>query len=80
MLGFEVLSPDDRWPAVAAKAREFVRAGSKAVWAIDPAGPAGPVARVYTRQGMRMVGSNGILRGSRVLPGFRLPLADLMKG
>jgi Uma2 family endonuclease len=79
-LAVEVLSPQDRAAAAARKAAEYLRAGTRLVWVIDPAGgpAAGPSARVYTRRGVRTISRDGVLTGGRVLPGFRVRLSDLI--
>jgi Uma2 family endonuclease len=73
-LAVEVKSPDDRWPAIAKKAREFIAAGSVAVWALDPAKV---TARVYTSRGERALATGGVLTCPALLGDFELRLRDL---
>jgi len=73
-LAIEVMSPEDRWTEVARKARQFLRAGSRAVWAIDPDRK---TARIYSAAGTCTIDEDGILEEATLLPGFRLRLRDL---
>lgn len=73
-LAIEVMSPADRWTEVARKAQQFLQAGSRAVWAIDPARK---TARIYSAAGTRTLDPTGVLEEPTLLPGFRLPLRDL---
>jgi Uma2 family endonuclease len=75
-LAIEVLSPSDRYKDVMAKVRDYLAAGTPLVWVIDPmgrtAGAFGP--------GMvaRLLDEDGVLDGGDVLPGFALPLRDIL--
>ncbi len=72
-LAVEVMSPDDALPEVEAKAREYLGAGSRLVWALDPERR---VARVYRPDGScELLTEDGCLLGEDVLPGFELSLA-----
>lgn len=74
-LAVEVLSPDDRPRAAAAKTRAWLAAGVRILWVIDP------VARRATvhapGQPAVEVGPGGALDGGDALPGFVLPVSDL---
>ena len=71
----EVLSPSDRYSAVARKVAQYLAAGARLVWVIDP--EARTVA-VYRPDGEVVeLGADGVLDGEDVVPGFRLPLAEL---
>ncbi len=76
-LAVEVLSPDDRRPRVLAKIREYITAGVKVVWLIDPETN---VVTVYSGN-MRGVEHHetDTLDGGTVLPGFTCPVADLFQ-
>lgn len=68
----EVLSPSDRPGAVLAKVADWLDAGTRLVWVIDPGRR---VARVYRADGSEsVVGPGGLLDGEDVIPGFRCPL------
>ncbi len=73
----EVLSPDDRRPRVLAKIREYIDAGVKLVWLVDPETN---VVTVYSGN-MRGVEHHDTdtLDGGTVLPGFTCPVADLFQ-
>lgn len=74
-LAVEVISPNDEWEDVTAKALEYVRGGVKLVWVISPrlkqvyAYNANPSPRVYTE--------SDTLDGGDVLPGFAVPVSSL---
>lgn len=72
----EVLSPSDRASEVTSKALAWLDAGVRLVWVVDPDArlvtayrPDGVVALVR--------GTDAVLDGGEVLPGFALPLAGL---
>ena len=71
----EVLSPTDRFRAVARKVREYLAAGARLVWVIDPDERS---AVVYRADGtISEYEEAGVLDGEDVVPGFTLNLADI---
>jgi Uma2 family endonuclease len=71
----EILSPEDRPGAVLAKAGEWLEAGVRLVWVIDPDRQ---VASVYRDdRSMMTVSSDADLDGEAVLPGFSFRLSEL---
>ncbi|MCG2683813.1 MAG: Uma2 family endonuclease [Planctomycetales bacterium] len=74
-LAVEVLSPDDRPRAVAAKVEDWLTAGCLTVWVVDPA------KRVVTvqRRGAdpRVFDASTELDGEDALPGFRVAVAEI---
>jgi Uma2 family endonuclease len=74
-LAVEVLSPDDRPAEVAAKVADYLRAGTLAIWVMDP--DAGTVT-AHTRDRSVRYGADEALDGAPVLPGLRLPVRDLL--
>lgn len=71
----EVLSPSDRYRKVARKVREYLAAGARLVWIIDPEERS---AVVYRADGSQTdYDADGILDGEDVLPGFTLNLAEI---
>ncbi|MFO0851514.1 MAG: hypothetical protein U0871_23590, partial [Gemmataceae bacterium] len=57
------------------KLRELFGAGCKLAWVIDPRKQS---ADIYTSAAkFKTIDATGTLDGGRVLPGFKLPLADL---
>lgn len=74
-LAVEVLSPSDRYAAVARKVSQYLAAGTRLAWVLDPETRTAAVHRPG-RQVLEL-GEDGILDGEDVLPGFRLPLAEV---
>jgi Uma2 family endonuclease len=75
-LAVEVLSEGNTKPEMARKVREYFDAGVKLVWLIDPRKR---TARVFSTIGKSViVRAHQALEGGPVLPGFVLPLADLL--
>ncbi|HET6572491.1 MAG TPA: Uma2 family endonuclease [Fimbriiglobus sp.] len=71
----EVLSPTNTDAEMDRKLRELFAAGCKLAWLIDPRSRS---ARVFTSPTKtKELGPDGVLDGGRVLPGFKLALADL---
>lgn len=74
-LAVEVLSPSDRWPKVLTKVEEYLAAGVRLVWVIDPETRTAFVFR--PGRSHVAVPEDGMLDGDDVLPGFTLSLARL---
>ena len=74
-LAVEVLSPDDRPGEVLAKVGDWLNAGARLVWVVDPVRV---VARVYRADGSESVlGETDTLHGEDLLPEFEYPLAAI---
>lgn len=72
----EVLSPGDRPGEVLAKVADWLSAGTKLVWVIDPERR---LARVYREDGSEtVVTANEALDGEDVVPGFSCPLEAIL--
>jgi len=72
----EVLSPGDRPGEVLAKVADWLFAGVRLVWVVDPERR---LARVYRPDGSEtIVPADGALDGEDVLPGFSCPLASIL--
>jgi len=74
-LAGEVVSPTHTMEEVVAKVREYFAAGVRLVWVVLP-----EVEKVYiydSPDSIRVVNRTGELTGDPVIPGFRLPLAEL---
>jgi Uma2 family endonuclease len=57
------------------KTKEYLAAGCKLAWVIDPPTK---TAKIYTSaKKFKELDATGTLEGGKVLPGFKLPLADL---
>ncbi|UCC48832.1 MAG: Uma2 family endonuclease, partial [Gemmatimonadota bacterium] len=68
----EVLSPDDRPGAVLAKVADWLEAGSRLVWVVDPRRR---LARVYRADGSEsLISEDGALGGEDVVPGLSCTL------
>jgi len=74
-LAVEVLSPDDRPGEVLAKVADWLNAGARLVWVVDPVRV---LARVYRADGSESIlDDTDALRGEDVLPGFEYPLSAI---
>lgn len=72
----EVLSPDDRPGEVLAKVGDWLQAGTRLVWVVDPERRQ---ARVYREDGSEaVVTEQGTLDGESVLPGFSCSLEAIL--
>lgn len=72
----EVLSPRNRPGEILAKAADWLRAGTRLIWLIDPIRR---VARVYRADGSEsLVAEDQSLEGEDVLPGFSLDLKTIL--
>jgi Uma2 family endonuclease len=75
-LAVEVLSPDDRAGEVLEKVADWLKAGCRLVWVVDPERR---LARVYRGDGSEeIIGTNRSLGGEDVLPGFACPLTTIV--
>jgi Uma2 family endonuclease len=73
----EILSPDDKPGDVIAKIREWLAAGVRLAWLLDPDRRS---ARVYRPDGsVSEMDQHGALDGEAVLPGFRCWLRDVYR-
>ena len=72
----EVLSPSDRAGDVQSKVTDWLNAGSRLVWVIDPARRRSVVYRPDTSVGI--LSENDSLDGEDVLTGFSCPLAEIL--
>jgi Uma2 family endonuclease len=76
-LAVEVISPRDLYSRVEAKVDEYLAAGTRLVWVVDPATC---TARVHRADGsITDVHEDAELDGEDVLPGFRCRVADLFR-
>jgi Uma2 family endonuclease len=75
-LAVEVLSPDDRPGEVLAKVADWLGAGTRLVWVIDPRRR---LARVYRADGTQaQLGEDDAVDGEDVLPGFGCRLWEIL--
>ena len=75
-LAVEVLSPDDRPGEVLEKVGDWLNAGVRLVWVVDPVRR---IARVYRADGTETaIDDAGALEGEDVLPGFTRRLREVL--
>ena len=74
-LAVEVVSPEDTQPEVRRKVAWYLAADCPLVWVLNPQRRTATVYRPGATA--RQLGDGDVLDGEGVLPGFRLPLADL---
>ncbi len=74
-LAVEILSPSNRYSEIQEKVTEYLEAGSRLVWVVDPRKRSVTVYR--SRHDVRVLTGREELDGDPVLEGFRLPLGDL---
>ena len=76
-LAIEVLSPEDRPRFVLDKVGEFLEAGVRLVWVIDP--ERRQATRYRSITDVRTIAGEDELDGEDVLPGFRCRLAEILE-
>ena len=75
-LAIEVLSPSDSPRRVQDKVGEYLEAGVRLVWIIDPENHRAVIYRALSSVGQ--IGAGGALDGEDVVPGFRCALSELL--
>ena len=73
-LAVEILSPDDALAELVSKATEYLTAGARLVWLVDPRSRAVYVHR--PGQQPQTLREGEVLDGEDVVPGFALPLSQ----
>jgi Uma2 family endonuclease len=76
-LAVEVLSPRDRPRYVLDKVGEYLEAGVRLIWVIDPRKASATVYRSLSD--VRKLGADDSLDGEDVLPGFRCRLGEILE-
>ena len=71
----EVMSPSDTARSVAAKVRDYINAGVRLIWVLDPRRRTVRIHRPGEEP--RLLREGDELSGEDVLPGFTYPVADL---
>lgn len=77
-LAVEVVSPSNRVSEMQQKALDYLDAGTRLVWFVDPAERTATVYR--SRDDIRILAGDAVLEGQDALRGFRLPLEELFRG
>ena len=75
-LAVEVLSAGNTQGEMSRKLREYFRAGVRLVWFVDP--KAKTVTTYTSPSRPKVIDATGTLDGGKVLPGFSLPVANLL--
>lgn len=76
-VAIEIRSPDSTLAELTAKAQEYLDAGARLVWIVDP--PSQSVHVYQAGHAPRVLSMGVVLEGREVLPGFTLPLAELFR-
>ena len=76
-LAVEVLSPGNTRQEIAAKVGEYLAAGAGAAWVVDPGRRTVTVHRPGRKP--EILRDADVLDGGTVLPGFRLPVAEILE-
>lgn len=76
-LSIEIASPSETSAMIGRKVDHFLAAGSKTIWVLYPDTKQVHVHKVG--QKTAKLGSEQILEESEILPGFRIPVADLFR-
>jgi Uma2 family endonuclease len=71
----EVISPSDTVAEVGRKVEEYMQAGVRSIWIVDPSNRT--VTVHSPAQGVRILREPDVLDGGDVLPGFRRPVSEL---
>ena len=74
-LAIEVVSPGDRTSEVSAKVQDWLDAGSRQVWVIDP--PTRSVTVYESGRQASVLQESETIHAEELLPGFSLPVAEL---
>jgi Uma2 family endonuclease len=76
-LAVEILSPSDNPVEIQQKVRDYLEGGTRLVWVMAPQAK---TATIYRPDGSaRLLREHEYLDGEDVLPGLRIPLAELFK-
>lgn len=75
-LAVEIVSPGNTATEIQGKVLEYLAAGSRMVWVVDPRSRTATVYR--SRHDVEIVAEGEILDGGDVLPGLRLSLASVL--
>ena len=72
----EVVSPNDRYPRVRRKVREYLEKGVRLIWVVDPVDRSVTVYRSLEDEDI--LTETETLEGCDVLPGFSCRVADFL--
>lgn len=74
----EIMSPDDRWPAMREKLADYFSIGVERVWVVEPRNRT--VLVFSSTTDMEELDEGDVLRGQGALEGFAMPVAELFVG
>ena len=74
-LAVEVVSPNDRASEVFAKVQDWLDAGCRVVWVVDP--ETRTVTVYCSREEIKVLGASDSLTAADLLPGFSVPVAEI---
>lgn len=74
-LAVEIMSPSNTVSEIQEKVLEYLDAGTRLVWVVDPA--TDTITVWHSRGDIRLLGREDELQGGDVLPGFRLSVAEV---
>jgi Uma2 family endonuclease len=74
-LAIEIVSPTDKADVVLVKVKKYLDAGTRLVWLVYLSAALVHVYRAI--DDIHVVRADGVLDGEDVLPGFKLPMADI---
>ena len=75
-LVIEIISPNDRWTEINEKIGEYLACGVLLVWIIDPRTQR--VTRYGRGRDLLVYGSDDVLTAPDILPGFAVPIRELL--
>jgi Uma2 family endonuclease len=73
-LAVEIVSPGDRWSEILTKVHEYLDAGVRLVWIVDPRTQ---TVHVYQPGQVEQLSAEDTLDGGDVLPGLTLPVREI---
>ncbi len=76
-IAVEVVSPSDRVADITAKVTEYLEAGTRLVWVVEPRRRT--VTVYHEDRSARLLLESDNLDGGVVLPGFQVPLTDIFR-
>ena len=74
-LAVEVVSPGDAYTEVQQKVEEYLQAGARAVWVVDPRRRT--ITVYLSVSDITILGESDALDGDKVIPGFRCSVAEI---
>ncbi|MGH7543072.1 MAG: Uma2 family endonuclease [Gemmatimonadota bacterium] len=77
-LAVEILSPSNTLSEIHDKVSDYLDAGTRLVWVVEPRGRTVTVYR--SRDDIRILTSSQEIEGGDVLPGFRTPVSEFFAG